>query len=301
MDFRVTGGVAAHATGAAQGGNSTATADYDLAAFPDGTENIHYARNKWKNRLSRTVSLDALWHSLGTIYFQHDPYSQDLTALGFNPLRDYRKIVHDEGYHATYKQRDRENSALYGRGPKKVFLDSRHGSPAFDTFRDIVRFCDDRGIRLIVVIYPYHAHLLEIVRAAGLWPQFEDWKRELVTIVETAPGGTTSLWDFSGYTGFSTENVPTEREKTKEVKWYWEAGHFKKELGDLILARVFDSVSASDSLAPRFGTKLTAGNIDEHLADIRLHQARYQSDYPTDVADLKTLVGSNLPKIQGEP
>lgn len=292
MDFRIATGERLPATEEPASALRATAGDYDLAIYPDGQENHSYTWNKWKNRFLKTGSLDAFWHSLGTVFYQNYPYAEDLTELGFNPLRDYQAIVRREGYHATFRQKDIANSRIYGQGAKEVFLSGRRSSPVFDRFRDIVQFCDARGIRLVVVIYPYHAHLLEIFRSADLWPKFEDWKRQLLAIVESAGGETATLWDFSGYTRFSTESVPGEREKNRVVQWYWEAGHFKKELGDLILTRIFGADSAGASETRDFGRRLTSENIEDHLADMRRAQARYRSAHPLEVAELERLVSS---------
>lgn len=50
------------------------------------------------------------------------------------------------------------------------------------------------------------------LHASGLWPLWEHWKRELVRInVEEGKRAGASpfpLWDFSGYTRFTTEPFP---------------------------------------------------------------------------------------------
>jgi hypothetical protein len=270
-----------------------AKAGYSFSVYPDGRPNPYYHWRKWQNRFDKTVSLNAFLHSLGTVYYQNSLYSEDLTELGFNPMRDYKKIVTMEGYYATFKQRDVENAKRYARGPREIFWPGQRRSPVFDLFREIVRFCDAQGIRLIVVIYPYHAHLLETLNAAGLWPVFEDWKRELAAILEQTPAKNDPLWDFSGYNRFTTEPVPAASEKNREVKWYWEAGHFKKELGDVVLSRLFGSRSAENPAPEDFGVSLTSGNIEKHLAGIRERQARYQSEYSEDLANIKAWIAAH--------
>jgi hypothetical protein len=268
----------------------SANPDYFLSVYPGGAPNPYYRWRKWKNRFDKTASLTAFWNSLGTVYYQSSPYSVDLTELGFNPMHDYLKMAKAEGYHAIFKQRDIENAKKYSRGAKRIFLPDRRGSREFDTVRGAVRFCQAEGIRLVVVIYPYHARLLEIVKDAGLWPEFEDWKRELTAILEQE-GGEYPLWDFSGYNSFTTEAVPGAKEKSKETRWYWEAGHFKKELGDLVLARIFGFPSAEPGVE-HFGAILATANIEGHLAAIREQGAGYRSAHLGELDEIKPWISA---------
>ena len=43
------------------------------------------------------------------------------------------------------------------------------------------------------------------------------------------------LWDFSGFSPYADEAVPLPGDTHSEMRWYWEAGHFKKSLGDRLL------------------------------------------------------------------
>ena len=76
----------------------------------------------------------------------------------------------------------------------------------------------------------------------GLLPVFEQWKHLLVSEVDAIntryPESHIVLWDFSGYGPMQCEVIPEKNDKKSFTRWYWEAGHFKQEYGDLILQRV---------------------------------------------------------------
>ena len=69
----------------------------------------------------------------------------------------------------------------------------------------------------------------------------------------------TYRWDFGCPTELTAEAVPSEAERGAAMQWYWEAGHFKKELGDLVLARALGESNETDG----FGLELTTANVGE--------------------------------------
>ena len=64
-------------------------------------------------------------------------------------------------------------------------------------------------------------------------------------------GGTVEVWDFSGLSTETLEPIPDRLDRRTRMKYYWEAGHFKKELGDQIIGRVLGEPL-------NFGVKLDA-------------------------------------------
>ena len=81
--------------------------------------------------------------------------------------------------------------------------------------------------------------------------------------------------------------MPAPSDTTTEMRWYWEAGHFKKALGDALLAQMFD---ASGSGAP-WGRHLTTANIDAELQAQRTARDDYASRRADHARELATLVG----------
>jgi hypothetical protein len=109
---------------------------------------------------------------------------------------------------------------------------------------------------------------------AGLWGRFEAWKRDLVKLVygSSYPGKVAvKLWDFSGYDRYSTELAPEKGDRHTVVDWFWEPGHFKRALGNLMLRRVLDDEPSE------FGAELTPATIDERLQNIRRERGNYRT------------------------
>ena len=209
-------------------------------------------------RLGLLFSLDALRDSARTIAAQRLDSTPDLTPLGFNPMRDYAAMAKHDGYGAFFLQRDEENAAAYLRDPKFIFVPGTRSSPEWDAVDDMAALCGRLARGCTFVIYPYHAHILELFGLTGLAPSFDAWKAELarrLAIGSHTSAGVPSrskltLWDFSGYNRYTCEAVPEVGDRSHVVRWYWEAGHFKRELGDLMIARMRGG-DAQD-----FGTRL---------------------------------------------
>jgi hypothetical protein len=219
----------------------------------------------WRDRMSATLTIDALLDSMLTLTDQDPETSVTMTAHGFNPLHEYRVYAQHSGYYGLFAQKNAVYAEQYQHYPKPDFADpSQIGS--FRFLEDIIRIALTQHCRVTLFIHPYHAEYLDIIGNAGFWPSFEAWKRALVNVVEeasaAAPAGSIALLDFSGYNDISTESVPPEGDLRTSMQWYWESGHYKPTLGDLMVARFFGPGKG-------FGQELTPATIDAVLANIR--------------------------------
>lgn len=147
---------------------------------------------------------------------------------------------------------------------------------------------------LEVVISPEHAHQLEISAAIGEWATIENAKRALVELladdaahhVDAAP---IPLWDFSGYSSITTESFP-EPGSRAEMRFYWDSSHFKDNVGDFILDRLFGVTDPRRAVPADFGVPLTADTIETALARVREDQLAYRRRNPVGVMWIRSLV-----------
>lgn len=257
-----------------------------LLVNPDGSHNPGRILQQVRDYGEASLTLGAFFDSVQTVRSQGNPYSADLTPLGFNPMRDYLRITGDEGYWAVFRQRDMENIKAYLQRPKDIFDARGRSSPALDDLRQVLRMCREQGIALQLVIYPYHAHLLETIRITGHWQAFEAWKRAVVQVVAEdarVAGTPVPLWDFSGFNALTSEAVPNKGDRRAKMRWYWEAGHFKRELGDLILERLFAHPGESTA----FGILLGMDNIEAQIMAVREQGMAYRRAHLQEVAELE--------------
>lgn len=265
--------------------------DRRLLGAPGDARNPYHALQQLRDYAEATLTLAAFLDSVHTLTNSENPYSEDLTPLGFNPMKDYRKITAEEGYPAVFRQKEIENTKAYLRRSKEIFDAEGRSSPAFESLREIVAICRQNKIALYLIIYPYHAHLLEIMRITGHWSAFESWKREVVHIVETegmTHGSRVQVWDFSMINELTSEAVPFDHARDATMNWYWEAGHFKRELGDLILNRVF----AEGGQFKDFGVLLTSENVDRQITAMRAQELLYRQNHVQEIEALEKIASS---------
>jgi len=265
--------------------------DFRVEATSGGSFNPRSQRAdpmQWlRERATALLTLSALGDSLATVKAQHEPYPAGLTDAGFNPKRDYIGVARREGYFAMFRQRDQENALAYLRGPKSVVRADGRPAPGFEALEHVFAVARERRIALRLVIYPYHAHTLMLFHLTGLWPAYEDWKRELVRRADAARDTMdVELWDFTGFAPFADERVPRPGDTDTELQWYWEAGHFKKSLGDLVLEDVLKSGPGGE----RWGRRLTGKNVEEQLRAQRAARDAYDRVHAEVTSDLASLV-----------
>lgn len=246
-------------------------------------------RQKMRDYAESTVTLGALVDSLTTLANQRNPYSVDLTPQGFNPMRDYLKITADEGYWAVFRQKDMANIKSLSKRHKSIFDATGSTSSHFQDVQEVIRLCWQHGIELQLFVYPYHAHLLEIFGITENWSVFEEWKRQMVQLVESEASASGRLavpmWDFSSLNTMTSEVVPAKGDRKSITRWYWEAGHFKAELGGLLLEKIFQRAPATTSA----NMLLTSKNVDESINQVRGYRTSYASMHPKEVEQLNAI------------
>ena len=141
-------------------------------------------------------------------------------------------------------------------------------------FQKIVDICRKQNIELRLFISPTHVADLEAIYAAGLWPEFENWKRRLV---EIAP-----IWDFSGYTSINSEKI------SDQMLNYWDSHHYRRRVGDKILNTILDSSQSSQSTNWPI-TPLTQRNIEQRLQETREVQNSWRAQNQSTVEWVQNL------------
>lgn len=258
----------------------------DLPVQPKST----FERMQWK--IDTVFSLNAFLDALRTLQIQHSDEASTMTARGFNPLNEYRGYVRQQGYQAIFRQRAEESAKSIGRKPHGLIRTQSGTSSDWQELRALLDGAATERAQIHLVIYPYHAQILAMFERAGLWPTFEQWKSLLVREVERTrqmhPGVEVTLWDFSGFGPIQCERIPAKGDFSSAPQWYWEAGHFKSALGDLVLERML-SRGGHNTAPAGLGIALDAQNFDENRIRIAREREACASSYPElfkEVADL---------------
>jgi len=266
-----------------------------LATNADGSSNEAYYRNMI---MSSLFTLDAFRDSIATVMADKKPGTQmidikdgmrkfyikgklmtasELYRSGSNRPNGHGKrkaFLHNEDMYIR-------NVYLAGNKRQFIFKNEVSGYSAFDQLKQIIDLCRQHDISAYFLISPVHARQLEVIRVSGLWPLFEQWKYELLHMIE--PYGY-PLWDFSGYHAISVEYVPKERPKMQR---YLDSAHYSPFVGNLMLMKMF---GVSDDRIPKnFGFRLHSETIADILRNIRLQQQRYAKKHAEDVEEIELL------------
>lgn len=206
-----------------------------------------------------TLSLDALHASIATVMAQYQPHPVNLSPDGLTNDNGFRNDVKADGYMALFEQKDAENGAHLARLAASVHEQSDAGIAGLNSVAEIIALCRSHGIALDFALPPLHADLLAQFDRAGLWPRYQ-WAETLLTQLIAVKGqGAVRLWDFSGFDATSTEPIPSRAEHGVGMRWFWEPDHFKRVVGDRMLAAIYDGV-------PGYGVTLTPETLAAHLA-----------------------------------
>jgi len=246
-----------------------AGADQDrMRVRPDLTDNPRHRLARVEDMLAATLTLGAVTDSVATILAQRDTSPATMTPLGFNPLGDYLPYVKAHGFRGLFEQKQAQYAEHFRSYPHPNFADP-YRTGGFRALREIIGTARAHDIDVTLVIYPYHAWVMDLLRQNGLWGVFETWKRALVSVVGALdPGGHVRIVDFSGYNLYTTTPVPPQGDTVTDVPWYWEPGHFRGALGDRVIARLYDGEATG------FGRDLTAATVDDAIAAIRREAER---------------------------
>ncbi len=252
-----------------------------MRVLADGTPNPGYPRGHAADLVFATLSFSALSDSIKTVLHQNDLRTPYQSAQGWNSGAMMAGWTRDDGAYAMMMRKDREKIAQY---------ESWRGSRALDidaVFRAI-RLANARGADVAVVILPTHADGLEVLRQLGLDADYGAWKTALVRgIAGAAPDGRAIVWDFSGYSPYTTEDLPAPGDRSHGLRWFYEPVHFTAALGDVMAARIEGAAEPAS-----FGVRLTPDNVAGQIAAYHAGQAAWVASHPDDVARIAGLIGA---------
>lgn len=206
-------------------------------------------------------SITAVRDAFTTLRLQHARHPASLTALGFNPLLNYIPEVEKSGHYALFRQRAVENRKRWEKLPPR--LDPPGGGPSEEALALRAFLAEARSARAVhLVIYPYHAEIRLMLEGMGLTGLFEAWKARVLAEARRADpsGARVRVWDFSALGAETLEPIPAPHDRRTVLQWYWEAGHFKKALGDRMLARMLEG---SDPLGIELRPETLAATVAE--------------------------------------
>ncbi|MFB2936418.1 hypothetical protein ACE1B6_14300 [Aerosakkonemataceae cyanobacterium BLCC-F154] len=145
---------------------------------------------------------------------------------------------------------------------KTLYKDYNLSEEELAAFQAIVDTCKKRNIKLKVFIAPVHAAQLELINRAGIWSEFENWKREIVKI--------TPVWDFASYSNLTTEPIGDR------MNHFVDSVHYRDQVADLIMQRIYNY--QPEKVPANFGKLISPKNIEPHLKVVREQRLNWKDD-----------------------
>ncbi|HEY5293665.1 MAG TPA: hypothetical protein VIJ43_15270 [Burkholderiales bacterium] len=266
---------------------NAADPDLDAVLLTDATGRPEGGARKWRRLvftlLSGTTSSDSWWST---------------THQG-KPVAIYsRSGLREEAYDIAQVEREggprraslRVEASFLAGTLRDVESASFRASYAttLAALQEIVDLSARRGIQLKLIINPIHARQNYALDAAGLWPLYENWKRDLVAAAQRSPRPElVSLWDFSGVSSCTAENLPPHANAASTMRWYRESSHFRRVLGNRVLDRVFGR--PDDGACPGLGQRLEPATLAAALEAQRAALRDWVETHAADAAEIEDL------------
>ena len=232
----------------------------------DDFENSFNVENIYK----QLFSVDLFISSFKTIINQ-----KSKSSYLENGQRDWyfnQENIDKQGGHLKVMNKDEEGyfkKSTY-KINSNIYQDTKKDS--FEDFRKILELCYQNNIKLDIVFGPSHIRQWEAYDYYQDIETWYKWKKDVVLFVEKIADEQEKIpyriMDFSIYHELTAETVPTNPKE--KMKYHWEASHYKKELGDIVLDRLLDISPYKD-----FGIELNSQNIDFHIQNLREDRVKF--------------------------
>ncbi len=252
--------------------------------------NRSYPVRLFKDTLTSLISFEMAYESWNTVLAQRkianqELYKATLTNTGFwindpPPQQTQRWLFrHVEKQYMTI--------TWFPRPEKRFAMRREDGSTNLIYLQRILADAHREGIDVRIGFMPFHARLAEAMHAVEIWDDFEQWKIDVVNLVEqvAVEAGVQPypVWDFTGYNSITTEPVPSAKDITTRMQWHLDPTHVTRATGDLIQTVLLRS---DGERYEDFGRKVTSRNMENYIKRVRRDRNRYVKRHPEDVQEV---------------
>lgn len=253
----------------------------------------------WPDYLAATVSADALKSSFNVIIPTSDPSHRVLNGRGGREHDEITSRLSDGGHRSNSQKIESffVDSVLLA-APHRQFALANNQDNSLVWFEKLVTESLQSNIRTTLLVSPSHMRYWALLYQAGLWPQYEQWKKQLVVInekvAEKLNKSPLPLWDFSLPNDITTERFPIAGDSDTRMKYYYEAVHFNQHTGAMLLDRI--SGQASAALPENFGVPLNKVSLPAILEASHTGVQAFRSQFPNTVEELLKALPENRGK-----
>ncbi len=249
-----------------------------MLVLPNGQPNPAYKRGQMADLVFATLSFTAFFDSITTVLEQNDPGATYETPLGWNNGGKFHRWAAEDGSYSLVLNKDRSEVAIYAAW-------RQHKAVQIDQVAQMVALARGHGADVTIIILPNYTDEMQMLRLFGLDGDYDAWKMQLVKTVWQVSGGAAVVWDFSGYSPYTTEPLPAPGDHVHRLRWFWEPLHFQTALGDLMIARIHGAAEPAD-----FGVRLTPDDVGAQIAAFHAAEAAWTAAHPSDVARVSALM-----------
>ena len=140
---------------------------------------------------------------------------------------------------------------------------------SLERLQEIASLCQERGIKLTLVILPMHVRQLSVY--ADCWEVYEDWVRR---VTQVAP-----VWNFIGYNEITDSDFVPGPVGKGTNEFFWDTVHPRHELGNIVQRIMLGREKRWQSL----GFLLDAGNVEDYLTGLRADKEIWDKAHPREL------------------
>ena len=166
---------------------------------------------------------------------------------GMRDYIDYIEEVKDKAFNID-KKIEQSIISYYHHDVYGGYQNYKISDNYFEYIQEIVTICKENQINLWVYIPPMYKDHFDALAAYGIYGQFEEFKRKLLSI--------TNYVDFTGHNSV-----------TDTKSYFWDGSHLRKEYTPLIMGRVLERKEIQ--VPNDFGIYVTKENIEAHLQKLK--------------------------------
>jgi len=229
-------------------------------------------------------SLQTFWQSVATFRWNIRDKTPDCEDRG-----EHRRTYALEAARRTFDYILR----VYATGHYGEYVP---GDRQIQHLADLLRELADADVEVYAFISPVHVVQNELMAEMGLIDDYYEWKRNLVRVFSEVNRDLpqqqhAALWDFSGYSEITTEKVPSP-DGEKYMRWYTDPSHFTKDVGNLMIDRMFRLQPENVLIAEPFGVQLTSANVEKVIEAEKRGSERYRHDNSDEISRLRKMLES---------
>jgi hypothetical protein len=144
-------------------------------------------------------------------------------------------------------------------GKNKLLKEEPKKLKSIQELQKIINIANIKNIKATIIINPLNHHRFITFDIDS----YETWIRRMVNVAG-------QVWDFSGINSI-----------TKNDQYYYEDTHFTKQVGDLVLSKIFNNQQLLKDIPKDFGILVTKDNLNSHIESLKHLHSDYKNYYQT--------------------